>query len=155
MIDLDSIDRILLNELQSDSKQSIKQLAQKVNLSITPVQQRIKKIEQSGIINKYVAIIDPLLVDKKLTVYCQITLIKHQEAFFKEFEDFIRAHGEITEMSYITGKHDFLIKILLRDMLEYQGFVLQKMAQLKIVLNIQSSFVIKQVKNETKISLSV
>ena len=83
MIELDSIDRILLNELQSDSKQSIKQLAQKVNLSITPVQQRIIKIEQSGIINKYVAIIDPILVDKKLTIYCQITLVKHQEAFFK------------------------------------------------------------------------
>jgi Lrp/AsnC family leucine-responsive transcriptional regulator len=155
MPQLDAIDIHLINELQKDAKQSIKQLAQKVNLSITPVQQRIKKIEHSGIIKNYVGLIDPLLVDKKLTVYCQVTLVKHQEAYFKDFEEFINSHDEIMEMSYITGKHDFLLKILLRDMLEYQEFVLHKMAQLKIVSNIQSSFVIKQVKNETKIKLSL
>jgi len=155
MLQLDAIDIQLINELQNDGKQSIKQLAQKVNLSITPVQQRIKKIEQSQIISKYFGIIDPLLVDKKLTVYCQVTLVKHQEAYFKEFEQFINSRHEIMETSYITGKHDFLLKILLRDMLEYQDFVLHRMAQLKIVSNIQSSFVIKQVKNETKINLSI
>tara|TARA_R100001369_G_C3325597_1_gene169678 strand:+ start:5276 stop:5743 length:468 start_codon:yes stop_codon:yes gene_type:complete len=153
MIPLDSIDYVLINELQKDAKQSIKQLAEKVKLSITPVQQRIKKIEQNGIIKKYVGIVDPLLVDKKLTVYCQVTLVKHQEAYFKDFENFINSHDEIMEMSYITGSHDLLLKILLRDMLEYQEFVLHKMAFLDIVSNIQSSFVIKQVKNETKISL--
>jgi Lrp/AsnC family leucine-responsive transcriptional regulator len=155
MPQLDAIDIRLINELQRDAKQSIKQLAEKVNLSITPVQQRIKKIEQSKLIKGYVGIINPLLVDKKLTVYCQVTLVKHQEAYFKDFEQFINSHDEIMEMSYITGKHDFLLKILLRDMLEYQEFVLHKMAQLKIVSNIQSSFVIKQVKNETKIKLSL
>ena len=155
MPQLDAIDIRLINELQRDAKQSIKQLAEKVNLSITHVQQRIKKIEQSKLIKGYVGIINPLLVDKKLTVYCQVTLVKHQEAYFKDFEQFINSHDEIMEMSYITGKHDFLLKILLRDMLEYQEFVLHKMAQLKIVSNIQSSFVIKQVKNETKIKLSL
>lgn len=155
MLHLDAIDIQLINELQKDAKQSIKQLAQKVNLSITPVQQRIKKIEQSQIIKGYVGIVNPLLVDKKLTVYCQVTLVKHQEAYFKDFEEFINSHDEIMEMSYITGKHDFLLKILLRDMLEYQEFVLHKMAQLKIVSNIQSSFVIKEVKNETKIKLAL
>jgi Lrp/AsnC family leucine-responsive transcriptional regulator len=154
MTQFDSIDIILINELQKDAKQSVKQLAQKVNLSITPVQQRMKKIEQNGIIYKYVGLVDPLMVDKKLTVYCQVTLVKHQEAYFRDFERFINSHDEIMEMSYITGNHDLLLKILLRDMLEYQKFVLHKMALLEIVSNIQSSFVIKQVKNETKIILS-
>jgi len=155
MTQLDSIDILLLNELQQDAKQAIKQLAQKVNLSITPVQQRIKKLEDKGIITKYVALVDPLQVDKNLIVYCQVTLVKHQEANFKDFERFINSHDEIMEMSYTTGNHDFLLKILLRDMIEYQEFVLHKMAQLEIVSNIQSSFVIKQVKNETKISIEI
>lgn len=154
MLQLDATDIKLINELQEDAKQSIKQLAQKVNLSITPVQQRIKKIEQSGIISKYVGIVNPLLVDKKLTVYCQVTLVKHQEAYFKEFENYVDSHDEIMEVSYITGKYDFLIKIILRDMMEYQEFVLRKMAQLEIVSNIQSSFMIKEVKNNTKINLT-
>ena len=100
MIQLDSIDYVLINELQKDAKQSIKQLAEKVKLSITPVQQRIKKIEQNGIINKYVGIVDPLLVDKKLTVYCQVTLVKHQEAYFKDFENYLKViNDSITELS--------------------------------------------------------
>ena len=122
MLQLDAIDIQLINELQRDAKQSIKQLAEKVNLSITPVQQRIKKIEQSQIIKRYVGIIDPLLVDKNLMVYCQVTLVKHQEAYFNDFEQFINSHDEIMETSYITGKHDFLLRILLRDMLAYQEF---------------------------------
>ncbi len=150
---LDMIDIRLINELQKDGKQSIKQLAEKVNLSVTPTHERIKRIEASGIINKYVALIDPKILQIDLVVYCQVTLVKHQEIYFKEFEDYVHQLDEVLEVSYIAGAYDYLLKIVLSDMKEYQEFILKKMSQLKIVSNMQSSFVITQVKNETRIKL--
>lgn len=150
---LDDIDLKLIDELQTDSKQSIKQLAAKINLSITPTHERIKRMELNGIIDKYVAIVKPETLGKSLIVYCQVTLLKHQEAFFKEFENYVADIDEIVEVSYIAGAYDFLLKIVLNDMSHYQDFVMKKIPQLDIISNIQSSFIIKQTKNSTKISV--
>ena len=154
MHQLDSVDKKLLEELQKDCKQSIKQLANKVNLSITPTHERVKKMEANGIIDKYVALVNLETIDKSLIVYCQVTLVKHQESAFKEFEDYMSKIDEIVEVSYIAGVYDFLLKVVLKDMNEYQDFVLKKLSQLEVISNIQSSFVMKQVKNTTKIKLA-
>lgn len=154
MYKLDSTDLKLVDELQEDCKQSIKQLANKVNLSITPTHERIKKIEASGIIEKYVAIVNPEALGKTLIVYCQITLVKHQDVFFEEFEEYVADIPEIVEVSYVAGAYDFLLKLILKDMADYQNFVINKISQLKIISNIQSSFIIKQSKNSTKINAS-
>lgn len=153
MIHLDPIDLKIIEELQRDGKQSIKQLSQKINLSITPTHERIKKIEASGIIEKYVAIVNPELLGKNLIVYCQVTLVQHEDNAFKKFEDYVNSISKILEVSYIAGSFDILLKIILKDMNEYQNFVLKEMSQLEIISNIQSSFVIKQIKNDTLISV--
>ncbi|WP_417800472.1 Lrp/AsnC family transcriptional regulator [Tenacibaculum sp.] len=153
MNQLDNVDKKLLEELQKDCKQSIKQLANKVNLSITPTHERIKKMELNGIIDKYVALLNLETIDKSLIVYCQVTLVKHQETAFKEFEEYMFKIDEIVEVSYIAGVYDFLLKVVLKDMNEYQDFVLKKLSQLEVISNIQSSFVMKQVKNTTKIKM--
>ncbi len=153
MIHLDPIDLKIVEELQKDGKQSIKQLSQKINLSITPTHERIKKIEASGIIEKYVAIVNPELLGKNLIVYCQVTLVQHEDNAFKKFEDYVNSISKILEVSYIAGSFDILLKIILKDMNEYQNFVLKEMSQLEIISNIQSSFVIKQIKNDTLISV--
>lgn len=153
MIQLDPIDLKIIEELQKDGKQSIKQLSQKINLSITPIHERIKKIEASGIIDKYVAIVNPELLGKNLIVYCQVTLVQHEDNAFKKFEDYVNSISKILEVSYIAGSFDILLKIILEDMKEYQNFVLKEMSQLEIISNIQSSFVIKQIKNDTLISV--
>lgn len=153
MYQFDHIDLKLIEELQMDSKQSIKQLAAKINLSITPTHERIKRMEANGVIEKYVAIVKPETLGKSLIVYCQITLVKHQEMFLKEFENYVADIDEIVEVSYIAGAYDFLLKIILNDMSDYQNFVMKKISQLDIISNIQSSFVIKQTKHTTKISV--
>lgn len=155
MHQLDKIDIKLLNELQNDCKQSVKQLADKINLTVTPTHERIKKLEASGIINKYVALLNPEAIDKNLIAYCQVTLVKHQENSFKEFEKYVDEIVEIVEVSYIAGAYDFLLKIILKDMNEYQNFVMKKISQLEIISNIQSSFIIKQVKSTTKINMKL
>ena len=78
MITFDQIDLILLDELQRDSKQSVKELARKVNLSITPVHERIKKLEALNVIQNYVAVVNPDALGKNLIAYCQVKLIRHQ-----------------------------------------------------------------------------
>tara|TARA_Y100000816_G_C26066410_1_gene560482 strand:- start:101 stop:577 length:477 start_codon:yes stop_codon:yes gene_type:complete len=151
MHQLDHIDLQLIEELQKDGKQSIKQLAHKVNLSITPTHERIKKMETNGVIDKYIAVVNPKSLGKNLVVYCQVTLVKHQETFFNEFEEYVADINEIVEVSYIAGAYDFLLKLILKDMNDYQNFVIKKISQLEIISSIQSSFVMKQTKNTIKI----
>jgi len=153
MISLDAIDLILVDELQKNSKQSIKELSEKVNLSITPTHERLKKIEASGLIKKYVAIINPEKIGKQLIVHCQITLIKHQDIYIKKFQEYIKSLDEVLEVSFLAGNYDFFLKIIVRDINEYQDFIMQKISKLEYISNVQSSFVIKQIKNETRIDV--
>lgn len=143
---LDSTDIKLVLELQKDCKQSIKELSQKLNLSITPVRERIKKLETNGVIDKYVAVINPLMLGKNLTVYCSVTLIKHQESYFKKFEDFVSKLEEVEEIIYVTGPHDYLLKVMFNSMLDFEDFIVRKISRLDIISNLQSSFVIHQLK---------
>jgi len=136
----------LITELQLDCKQSIKQLSQKVNLSITPTHERIKKLEANGVITNYAAVINPVLLGKELTVYCSVTLTKHQEEYFKKFEDYVSTLDEVIEIIYLTGTFDYLIKIVVKDMAAFENFLIRKISRLDIISNIQSSFAIHQIK---------
>ena len=140
MITFDQIDLILLDELQRDSKQSVKELARKVNLSITPVHERIKKL-----------VVNPDALGKNLIAYCQVKLIRHQENLFEEFENYVKSLEEVQEASYMAGSYDFLLKLILRDMKDYQNFVVHKISKLDIISNIQSAFVIQNIKNTSMI----
>ena len=147
MITFDQIDLILLDELQRDSKQSVKELAKKVNLSITPVHERIKKLEALNVIQNYVAVVNPDALGKTLVAYCQVKLIRHQETLFEEFEQYVRSLDEVQE----AGPYDFLLKLILRDMKDYQNFVVHKISKLDIISNIQSAFTIQSIKNTSMI----
>ena len=138
MYQLDRIDLKILDELQKDSKQSVKSLAEKVGLSITPVHERIKRMENTGVIQKYVAVADPKALGKRLIAYCQV-------------EKYISGLDEVLEASYMAGGYDFLLKVILNDMEDYQKFVVQKLSKMEIISNIQSSFVIQQIKNTSLI----
>ena len=139
---LDQTDLQLLDELQQDSEQSIKQLAEKVKLSITPVHERVKKLEQMGIIQKYVAVVNPKALGKKLVAYCQVKLLRHNGELFEEFENYISTLDEVLEASYMACGYDFLLN---------QTFVVHKISKLEIIANIQSSFVIQEIKNTSMI----
>ena len=89
MYSLDRIDLLILEELQKDSKQPVKNLAEKVGLSITPIHERVKRMESLGIIQNYVAVVDPKALGKKLVAYCQVKLLRHNGELFEEFEKYI------------------------------------------------------------------
>lgn len=152
--ELDKVDLVLLDELQRDGKQPMKKLAEKVHLSITPVHERVKKMEAMGVIDRYVAVLNPKALDKNLVAYCQVKLVRHKEDLFEEFEAYIRGLDEVLEATYIAGSYDFLLKLLLRDMEDYQNFVVHKISKLDIISNIQSSFVIRNIRNNPSIRCS-
>lgn len=142
---MDEIDLIILKELVIDCKKPVKQIAGKVNLSLTPVHERIKRMERSGIIHRYSAVIEPDALDLNLIVFMQIKLKEHQKSILKELEKEIRKFGEVLEAYFTAGDYDVHLKILLRDMDDYNHFILERISELTMINSIKSSFAIRSV----------
>lgn len=149
-MNIDNIDKLILKELLTNSKQSIKELAQKVELSVTPVHERIKKMESTGIIKGYSANLDIKKIGFSLVVYMNITLIRHQEELDTEIAKYIKDLDEVVEAYFVSGDFDLMVKAVLRDMNHYQEFVLHKMSKIDIISNVRSYFVIKDIKDHNE-----
>jgi Lrp/AsnC family transcriptional regulator, leucine-responsive regulatory protein len=151
MLQLDKLDLKLLKLLQQNSKQTNKQLSLQLNLSVTAVFERIKKLERAGIIDRYVALVNKNLVNKSLVVFCQIKLVQHTKEFVTKFEKEVIALDEVMECYHIGGEYDYLLKILVKDMAKFREFMVTKLTTLKHIGSTQSSFCINEVKNETAV----
>ena len=146
-LQLDEIDLRILKLLQTKSNLTTKELAAKVNLSTTPVFERIKKLEKSGYIKNYVAILDAEKLQKGLMVFCNITLKEHTRDIGNQFVKNISSLKEVVECYNISGDYDFLLKILVHDMKEYQNFVLDRLGSIKNIGSAHSTFVMGEIKN--------
>jgi Lrp/AsnC family transcriptional regulator, leucine-responsive regulatory protein len=151
---LDTLDVKLLKLLQQNSKQTTKELSLQLNLSVTAVYERIKKLEKAGIIERYVAVVNKNLVNKSLVVFCQIKLIQHSKEFVTKFEKEVIALEEVMECNHISGEYDYLLKILVKDMAEFRDFMVTKLTTLKHIGSTQSSFSINEVKSETVLKIN-
>jgi Lrp/AsnC family leucine-responsive transcriptional regulator len=150
---MDSIDKKLLILLQKDSKKTTKELSVKLNLSVTAVYERIKKLEREGIIKNYVALINRSKVDKGFIVFCHIKLIQHTREFLTKFESQVVKLSEILECHHVSGDYDYILKIAVRDMEEYREFLVTKLTTLEHIGSTHSTFMISEVKNTTVIEL--
>ncbi|HAT65374.1 MAG TPA: AsnC family transcriptional regulator [Flavobacteriaceae bacterium] len=150
---LDAIDKNLLKFLQQDSKQTNKELSVKLNLSVTAVYERIKKLEREGIIKKYVTLLNPQKVDLDLLVFCQIKLVQHTKEYLTKFEDEVTQLEEVLECFHVSGEYDYLLKVLVRDMEHFRNFMVTKLTTLQHIGSTQSSFVINEVKNSPLITI--
>lgn len=149
---LDKIDIALLKHLQEDAKQTNKQLSLKLNLSVTAIYERIKKLERAGIIRKYVALLDRAKVDLGFTVFCHIKLVQHVHKSVVEFESEIVKLSEVLECYHVSGEYDYLLKVLVKDMDHFRKFMVKKLTTLDHIGSTQSSFTISEVKNTTALS---
>jgi Lrp/AsnC family leucine-responsive transcriptional regulator len=150
---MDSIDKKLLYLLQTDAKKTTKELALKLNLSVTAVYERIKKLEREGIIEKYVALINRLKVEKGFVVFCHLKLIQHTREFVTTFEKEITQLKEVIECHHVSGDYDYILKIVVKDMEEYREFLVNKLTTLQHIGSTHSTFMISEVKNTTVISV--
>ncbi len=153
MIQLDAIDKKLLLFLQEDSKQTNKELSNKLNLSVTAVYERIKKLEREGIISKYVALIDKRSIDKAFVAFCSIKLLQHTKDYVIQFEKEVAKLDEVLECYHISGDYDYLLKVIVADMDEFREFMVRKLTTISHIGSTQSAFMINEVKHTTAISI--
>lgn len=150
---LDKTDKHILRLLQKDCTLNSKQIADEIGLSVTPTYERIKRMEKSGVIEKYIAVLNKEKVGKSLVVFCNVSLQLHSKPLLKKFEQTIIKFDEVMECYHMAGAFDYLLKVLANDMNEYQNFITNKLAALENISNVQSSFVLTEVRNKTEINL--
>ena len=144
---LDAIDIRILKLLQANSSLKTKELAAKVNLSTTPVFERVKKLEKGGYIKHYVAVLNAEKLNKGLMIFCNITLKEHTREIGDQVVKDILALHEVVECYNISGDYDFFLKILVKDMKEYQNFVLDRLGSIQNIGSAHSTFVMGEIKN--------
>ena len=149
----DDTDKKLLLFLQEDSKQTTKELSHKLGLSVTAVYERIRKLENTGVISKYVAILDRNKIQRNFIVLCHIKLAQHKKEYVLQFEKEVMNLEEVTECFHVSGDYDYILKIGVKDMEDYRNFMLTKLTTLQHIASTHSSFMISEVKNTTVIIL--
>ncbi len=153
MVQLDEVDLKLLDLLQQNGKITTKEIAQSVHLSPTPVYERIKRLEKEGIIEKYVALVNPEKVGKGLIVFCDITLKEHTKEIGNQFVKEIMSLQYVSECYNISGDYDFRLKVMVRDMKHYQEFVLNDLGAIKNIGSAHSTFVMGVIKHSYSVPL--
>jgi DNA-binding Lrp family transcriptional regulator len=153
MIKLDSVDKKLLGILQEDSKVSVNELSVKLNLTKSPIYDRIKRYETSGIIEKYVAVLDPKKVESTMVVFCSVSLENQKLDAIEAFGLAIATLPEVVESYLMGGANDFLLKIIVEDLEAYHQFSSGVLAALPNIAQIKSTFVLNEIKRSTAIPL--
>ncbi|MGL6129580.1 AsnC family transcriptional regulator [Chryseobacterium artocarpi] len=147
MEQLDDKDLKLLRLLQTNAKLTVKELAKEINLSPSPVFERVKRLEQEGYIKNYAAVLDAEKLNRGFTVFCQIKLKIHDRSVGYDFVKEILEIEEVAECYNISGDFDFLLKVQVRDMKHYQDFVFNKLGSVDSIGSTHSTFVMAEVKN--------
>lgn len=153
MDNLDAIDLMLLRLLATDSRQTVKELAACVNLSPTPVFERVRRLERNGYIKKYVAILDAEKFNRGFLVFCNIKLKQHNKEIGHRFVADIVQIDEVVECYNVSGDYDFILKVYARDMKHYQNFVFNTLGSVDSIGSTQSTFVMSEIKNTHNISI--
>ncbi|MFB0945520.1 MAG: DNA-binding Lrp family transcriptional regulator [Spirosomataceae bacterium] len=148
---IDETDKRLLESLQNDSGTNIKELVSRLNLTKTPIYERIKRYLREGIIKKYVAVIDSARLGNSMVVFCSVSLESQKLESIEAFGTAVKKIPEVIECYLMGGANDFLLKIIVKDLEDYHRFSSGKLAALSNVSQIKSSFVINEVKRSTVI----
>lgn len=146
---IDAIDQRLLAILQQDSKQNIKEVASKLNMTKTPIYERIRRYEREGIIDKYVAVLNRELTSASMVVFCSVSLDSQKLEEIKRFGAAVRDIPEVLECYLMGGANDFLLKVVVADLKAYHEFSSGKLAALPNVGQIKSTFVLNEIKRST------
>ena len=144
---LDAIDLKILRLLQEDARLTTKELAARVNLSTTPVFERLKRLEREGFIKKYVAVLDAEKLDLGFEVFCSVKLKQMTRDVAREFTRVIRDIPQVAECYNISGEYDYLLKIRARNMKDYNDFIINVLGTIDAIGSIQSSFVMDEIKH--------
>jgi Lrp/AsnC family leucine-responsive transcriptional regulator len=154
IVKLDRTDRRILQLMQRNARISNLELAEQVGLSPTPCSRRVKRLEESGLIEAHVTVLNQSLLGLKLTVIIGITMDRHTPDRFANFEAQVQQFPEVIECSIVTGQSaDYLLKAVLPDMESYEVFLLGRLTRIEGVTGVHSSFVLRRVIDKTELPL--
>ena len=155
MVKLDKLDKRILRELQSNGSITNLELAETIGLSPSPCARRVKQLEDSGIIDRQVILLNASKLNLKLTALIQISMDRHTPDRFEIFEKKIMSYPEVIECILITGQSaDYQLKVVVPDMESYQEFLLNKITRIEGVTDVHSSFLLREVINSTELPLN-
>ena len=150
---LDVLDLKILRLLQKDAKLTNKALSAKLSLSVTAIYERIKKLEKTGFIEGYVALVSKVKVGKSFVAFCHVKLVQHTQKNVKQFEREVIAIEEVLECYHLSGDYDYLLKVHVKDMESYRKFMIDKLTNLNHIGSTHSMFMINQVKYTTALNI--
>jgi Lrp/AsnC family leucine-responsive transcriptional regulator len=150
---MDEFDAKILDFLQKDAKLTAKELSKRLSLSQTPIYERIRKLEKLGVIKEYVAIINADVVNKSLMVFMNITIKEHGHQSRKKFIDDISKLKDVSELYHTSGAYDFLAKVRFSSVKQYRDFLVNHIAIVENISDIDSQIVLEEIKASTYINL--
>lgn len=150
---IDPIDIKILEKLQSNAMVTAKELASEMSLTTTPIYERIKKLQNSGIIKKYVALLDADLIGKSITVFINITIKDHHSTKRDEFVIQMKKLSAVMEFYHTSGSFDFLAKVRFSNVQEFRNFLVNELSSIYNISDIESQIVLEEIKYSTRIIL--
>lgn len=148
IITLDKVDLEILRTLQQNSKLTAKELGEKVNLSPTPIFERLKRLETTGYIKRYIAILDAEKLNQGFVVYCNVKMAKLSKLIATNFAETIKNTPEVLECYNTSGHFDYLLKVRVPNMETYRQFVLNILGTIEHLGSVESTFVMDEIKHE-------
>lgn len=152
-LNLDKTDIAILTLLQKDSTMPVKEIARQVGLSPTPTYERVKWLEESGTIQRYVALVDRPKTGLHILVFCNIVLKEQSKEALVSFESAMQSLPEVLEVFSVSGTYDYMLKVVARDLNAYNAFIMNVIANTPNVGQYHSSIVLSEVKRETALPL--
>jgi DNA-binding Lrp family transcriptional regulator len=150
---LDEKDRIMLKHLQQDARTSNTELARRVDLSAPGLQKRLRKLERSGVITGYVALVDPEAVGYDMLCFVQVTLQRHEPQAIARFRALVQTMPEVLECHHITGEYDYLLKVVLRNRKHLERFLTETLTPIAGMDKLRTSLVLSEIKATTAVPL--
>jgi Lrp/AsnC family transcriptional regulator, leucine-responsive regulatory protein len=154
-VQVDAIDLQILRHLQTDARTSVVELSKRINLSPTPVTQRIRKLEQSGVIAGYHARVSPKALGQALMVFVTVKLRGTDEATLEKFNAAVKPVKQILECHMVGGGFDYLLKLRVRDMSEYREILGGVISTLPMIEGTHSYFVMQEVKESPILPITI
>ena len=154
-ISLDAIDRRILTVLQENARVTNVDLADASGVSASPCWRRVRELERTGVISRYVTLVDPAAVGLPVSVFIQVSLEKQIESALEDFENIIQLRPEVMECYLMTGDADYLLRVVVANLEAYERFLMDHLTRIPAVANIRSSFALKQVKYRTALPVMI
>ena len=150
---IDAMDRRILHELQNDGRLTNLELADRIGLSPSPCLRRMKRLEEQGVLSRYVALVDPAIVGLGVTVFTRVSLSSQGDAQLTRFEKAVTSWPEVMECYLMSGEADYQLRVVVPSLAAYETFLRQRLTPVPGIAKIQSSFAFRPVIYRTELSI--